>query len=107
MAREDAAEPIIRPVVEAAHAEPALRQLFPFTSHWSLHFTRCTGVPYSRDIPFIAPLGGGRYRVGDPTHGNTLGETDDPRHAISFVLDHLPASCGPAVAGTADDLTAS
>lgn len=30
-------------VAELAHAEPQLRQLLPFTSHWSLHFQPALG----------------------------------------------------------------
>ncbi|MFJ9679875.1 DUF6193 family natural product biosynthesis protein [Streptomyces sp. NPDC101194] len=36
-------------LAEAASAEPKLRQLYPFTGHWSLHFTTCTGFPNSRN----------------------------------------------------------
>ncbi|MFZ3494862.1 DUF6193 family natural product biosynthesis protein [Streptomyces sp. 5.8] len=90
-------------VAELAHAEPKLRQLLPFTSHYSLHFTTCTGFPYSWDVPFIDPLGDGRYRVCGPAQGTVIAETDTAEHAISLVVGGLPEPCGPAVAGTADD----
>lgn len=44
-------------MIRAAHAQPRLRALFPFTSHGSLLFSRCTGFPFSRDISIIHPLG--------------------------------------------------
>ncbi|MGW1787723.1 DUF6193 family natural product biosynthesis protein [Streptomyces tubercidicus] len=90
-------------VAELAHAAPQLRQLFPFTSHWSLHFTTCTGFPYSWGIPFVDPLIDGRYRVCGPARGSVIGGADTAEHAIALVVSGLPANCGPAVAGTAAD----
>lgn len=46
-------------LAEMASAEPKLRQLYPCISHWSLHFTICTGFPYSWDVPFVDPLSDG------------------------------------------------
>jgi hypothetical protein len=94
-------------LAEAASAEPKLRQLYPFTSHWSLHFTTCTGFPYSWDVPFVDPLPTGRYRVGGPSRGTVIGETDTAEQAIALVAAGLPADCGPAVTGTANDLRRS
>ncbi|MBD0742426.1 hypothetical protein BG418_13175 [Streptomyces sp. CBMA152] len=86
-----------------AAAEPKLRQLYPFTSHWSLHFTTCTGFPYAWDVPFVDPLRDGRYRVCGPSRGTVIGEADTVAAAIAMVVAALPANCGPAVAGTAND----
>lgn len=91
-------------LAETASAKPKLRRLYPFTSHWSLHFTTCTGFPYSWDVPFVDPLSGGRYRVCGPSRGIVIGEADTAEHAISLVIGGLPTDCGPAVAGTANDL---
>ncbi|MEV4743588.1 DUF6193 family natural product biosynthesis protein [Streptomyces sp. NPDC049555] len=91
-------------LAEVASAEPRLRQLYPFTSHWSLHFTTCTGFPYSWDVPFVDPLRDGRYRVSGPSRGTVIGEADTAEHAIALVTDALRADCGPAVAGTINDL---
>ncbi|WP_246618165.1 DUF6193 family natural product biosynthesis protein [Streptomyces javensis] len=77
--------------------------MYPFTSHWSLHFTTCTGFPYSWDVPFIDPLSDGRYRVCGPSRGTVIGEADTAAAAIAMVMSSLPANCGPAVAGTAND----
>ncbi|MFE3179669.1 DUF6193 family natural product biosynthesis protein [Streptomyces violascens] len=33
-------------LVRAAYAEPLLRQLYPWTGMWELHFSRCTGPPH-------------------------------------------------------------
>ncbi|MYS21574.1 hypothetical protein GA0115240_132714 [Streptomyces sp. DvalAA-14] len=91
-------------LVETASAEPKLRQLYPVTSHWSLHFTTCTGFPYSWDVPFVDPLSDGRYRVCGPARGTVIGEADTAEQAVAMVVGALPADCGPAVAGTANDL---
>jgi hypothetical protein len=90
-------------LAEAAYAEPKLRQLYPFTSHWSLHFTTCTGYPFSRDVPFVDPLSDVRYRVCGPSRGIVIGEANSAADAIAIVVNGLPADCGPAVSGTVDD----
>jgi hypothetical protein len=92
-----------RPVLEAAYEHPVLRRLLPVLSHGSLHFSTCTGYPYSWDVPYIEPLDSG-YRVAGPRRGSVIGTADSAADAVSIVVEHLPADCGPAVAGTAADL---
>jgi hypothetical protein len=94
----------VRTLVEAAFAEPKLRQLYPFTSHWSLHFTTCTGYPFTWKVPFVDPLRDGRYRVNGPHRGAVIGEADTADEAVAMVVAHLPDDIGPAVAGTANDM---
>lgn len=96
--------PAVRDLVEVAHAEPRLRQLYPFTSHWSLHFSACTGFPFTWVVPFVDPLRDGRYRVCGPNRGTVIGEADTAEQAVALVLSRLPADIGPAVEGTARDL---
>lgn len=103
--RQQAADKV-RPLVEAAYAQPRLRVLFPFTSHHDLHVSRCTGFLYSWDVPFIQHLPGGRYLIAGPLRGMIIGEADDPASAVALVVGGLPPGCGPAVAGTAEDLEA-
>lgn len=93
--------PAFRDLLEAAHAEPKLRQLYPFTSHGSLHFTTCTGFPFSWVVPFVVPQRGGRFLVSGPKRGTVIGEADTPEEAIALVVGNLPPDIGPAVAGTA------
>lgn len=93
--------------VDAAYAEPRLRQLFPFLSHYVLGFSRCTGFPFTSDIPWVGyNLPENCYQVRQP------GWIDDPvvlrqaataEEAIALVVANLPDGCGPAVAGTCDD----
>ena len=89
-------------VIEAAHTNPALRQLFPYTSHSSLSFSACTGFPYTPRVPRI-DLGDHGYVVRTHLFGDILGEADTPEQAVAIVVAHLPPGVGPAVAGTADD----
>lgn len=105
--REDIPFPTVRDLVEAAFAEPKLRHLYPFTSHWSLHFTTCTGFPFTWQVPFVDPLSDGRYRVCGPHRGTVVGEADTAEEAIALVVCHMPTDIGPAVAGTAEDLAGS
>jgi hypothetical protein len=86
-------------IIDAAHARPVLRQLFPYTSHASLCFSTCTGFPYSDDIPRVDP--GERGYVLRGLADEVIGEADDADGAIDLLLAHLPAGVGPAVAGTA------
>ncbi|MFD6984338.1 DUF6193 family natural product biosynthesis protein, partial [Streptomyces sp. NPDC059956] len=50
-------------VLEAAHAHPLLRQLYPYTSHCHVHFSSTTRFPYEVAVPFVIPLPDGRFRV--------------------------------------------
>jgi hypothetical protein len=95
-------------LIEAAYAQPQLRALFPYHSHRTLAFSRCTRFPYTRDVPVITPLNGS-YRVTgwktrSPRGSADIGEANSPQEAIALVLAHLPHNCGPAIDGTADDL---
>jgi hypothetical protein len=111
---------LLVPLVEKAMEVPVLRRLFPFTSLFSLCFSRCTGYPFSGDCPSACPsryavwqgyltpeqraaLGPEKpYTVAD-SKGHFLGQ-GDAAEAIELIVPHLPPNCGPAVQGTADDL---
>ena len=100
------ADPHLRdlmPFIELAAQQPLLRNLFPYTSHSTFCFSRCTGYPFSYDCPHVTPADG-QFTVGLHA-GKTLG-TGDAKFAVSLVLDNLPAQCGPAIRGTADTLQA-
>ncbi|MFE9782109.1 DUF6193 family natural product biosynthesis protein [Streptomyces sp. NPDC005775] len=106
--RQTAASHVDQDLIEACYAQPQLRALFPFHSHRSLNFSRCTGFPYTHDVPVVTPVDG-RYRVTwwetrSPQGPADIGEADNPRDAVALVVAHLSPECGPAVAGTANDL---
>ncbi|QDN84050.1 hypothetical protein FNV64_41525 [Streptomyces sp. S1A1-7] len=94
-------------MVQVAYAEPQLRQLCPWAGMWELHFSRCTGFRPTWDIPYIGTLTDGRYYVEGP-HRNSprIAETDSAQAAVAMVIERLPPGCGPAFAGTAEELAA-
>lgn len=92
--------PELADLVKAAAAEPRLRQLFAYTSLNRLCFSRCTGYPFSWDVPHVRPLPGNRYEAVSPK-GHPLGQ-GDAGEVVRLVVENLPPDCGPAVPGTAD-----
>ncbi|HVV98690.1 MAG TPA: DUF6193 family natural product biosynthesis protein, partial [Planctomycetaceae bacterium] len=94
---------------DVARRTPKLRQLFPFTSLNRLCFSRCTGYPYTDDCPAVVPKWGRGSRDIIPNCytvelGNREIGEGDGAEAVRIVVANLPPNCGPAVAGTADDL---
>lgn len=104
MYRTTTARHVNHDLIEAAYAQPRLRALYPFHSHRTLNFSRCTGYPYTHDTPVIDPRPDGTYRVVWWRDRPAITEADNPHDAAALVVAHLPDDCGPAVAGTADDL---
>ncbi|QKW10817.1 hypothetical protein HUT18_12400 [Streptomyces sp. NA04227] len=94
-------------LVRVAYAEPLLRQLYPWSGMWELHFSRCTEHRPTWDIPYIGTLGSGRYRVDGPNRNSPrIAETDSAQAAVALVLERLPPDCGPAFIGNAEELAA-
>ncbi|MER5748597.1 DUF6193 family natural product biosynthesis protein [Streptomyces sp. NPDC002088] len=86
-------------LVEAAYEQPRLRELFPFTSHWTVAFSSCTGRPYHDEVAIAPQYGGGPYIVLRHPNTGMIGETPTVEEAVALALAHLPESVGPAVAG--------
>lgn len=108
--RRTAAAHVDHDLIEAAYAQPQLRVLFPFHSHRSLHFSRCTGFPYTHDVPAIIPVAGKycvKWKSRSPHGPADIGEAYNPRDAVALVVAHLPPRAVEAVVGTADDLDRS
>ena len=99
----DVGFPELAPFVAAASRRSELRQLFPYTSMNTFCFSRCTGYPFTRDTPLVRPLKNGQYEVVSPA-GTVLGR-GDAEEAAALVVANLQPGCGPAVAGTAEDLS--
>ncbi|WP_431904507.1 DUF6193 family natural product biosynthesis protein [Nonomuraea sp. bgisy101] len=91
------AYPHIVSLIEAAGAEPKLRQLYPFTSHFSLNFSSCTTYPWLVQAPSITPLRDGRFRVRRPRSSDVIGFAQTADAAVALAVDNLPAGLGPAV----------
>ncbi|MFF3554209.1 DUF6193 family natural product biosynthesis protein [Streptomyces tsukubensis] len=102
--------PLLKPfakLVRVAHAEPLLRQLSPWTGMWELHFSRCTEMDYTWDIPYIGTLSDGRYYVEGPSRSSPrIAETDSAQGAVAMVIGRLLPGCGPAFTGNAGELAA-
>ncbi|MGW1105725.1 DUF6193 family natural product biosynthesis protein [Streptomyces sp. NPDC002540] len=91
-------------MIRAARAEPRLRALFPFTSHGTLMFSRCTGWPFSSDVSAIRPLADGRYAVLHRNEESSRLPSCTAQEAAALVASRLQETWGPAVAGTEHDL---
>jgi hypothetical protein len=107
------------PVIQAARKRPELRQLFPFTSHANLCFSRTTGFPYTDDCPHTMLTGDGRYRAYSAKYMlekrtyngsdwmervyEVIGEGSAEEVAEMLIMN-LPPNCGAAINGTADHL---
>ncbi|MEU0629288.1 DUF6193 family natural product biosynthesis protein [Streptomyces sp. NPDC005989] len=91
-------------MIRAAHAEPRLRVLFPFTSHGTLVFSRCTGWPFSSDVSAIRPLANGRYAVLHRDEELSESPSYTAQEAAALVVSRLQETWGPTVAGAEHDL---
>ncbi|MGW7313991.1 DUF6193 family natural product biosynthesis protein [Streptomyces sp. NPDC054854] len=100
--RPDRPYPPIVPLLEAAYAEPLLRQLHPFTSHHSLNLSSCTEFPYLVRVPAVDPLPDGRFRVRLARSNGVLGWADTAEEAVALVAAHVPPGLGPAVTRAED-----
>ncbi|WP_313896956.1 DUF6193 family natural product biosynthesis protein [Streptomyces sp. GC420] len=89
-------------LVEAAHAEPRLRQLYPFSSHWTLGFNTHTGIPCLPEVAIVPSYEDRPYRVQKFPHGGVIAEAATAEEAAALAVAHLPAGLGPAVAGTSE-----
>lgn len=93
-------------LVEEAHAEPRLRQLYPFSSHWTLGFNARTGVPCLPEVAIVPSYEGSPHRVQRFPHGGVIAEAATVQEAVALAVAHLPADLGPATAGTAESRAA-
>lgn len=94
--------PELNDFVQEASQRPRLRQLFPYTSLNTFCFSRCTGYPYTKDLPIVVPVKENAYEVIS-RDGKALG-SGNANWAANIVEANLPENCGPAVTGTAEDL---
>lgn len=86
-------------LIEAAHAEPALRALYPFTSHWVLRFSSTTRPDLAIVGPSLFANGDGTYGVGRGFITQNLGVFTTAREAVAAAVGHLPPGLGPVVLG--------
>ncbi|MEV4504596.1 DUF6193 family natural product biosynthesis protein [Streptomyces klenkii] len=85
-------------LIEAAHAEPALRALYPFTSHWALRFSTTTR-------PRLTVVGPCLMANSDGTYGVVRHLSEDPdrfataHEAVALAVRLLPPGLGPVAFG--------
>ncbi|MGN9789086.1 DUF6193 family natural product biosynthesis protein [Nonomuraea sp. ZG12] len=88
----DADWPAYQALIEAAYAEPMLRRLYPYTSHWTLGFSSKPDYPFSRPFAWIdAPRGAGGYTISEGHNDPDPMEIPTPAEVISIAVDRIPA----------------
>lgn len=86
--------PSYHALIEAAYAEPALRCLYPFTSHWALQFSPSTR-PGLTDVPMCLNAHWDKpYTVSASYMGEVLTETTTAEEAVAATVRHLPPAAG-------------
>lgn len=100
-ARERDIWPAYQALVEAAYAEPALRSLYPFTSHWALRFSTTTRPHLTRTGPcLLADVVERGYTVSTGFTGSgLLAHTSTAQEAVAAAVRHLPSGLGPVTYG--------
>ncbi|MFG2004839.1 DUF6193 family natural product biosynthesis protein [Spirillospora sp. NPDC048911] len=83
--------PEYQTLIEAAYAEPKLRRLYPFTSHWTLGFST-TPYPFSPEFVGVSsPSGEGGYTIRDRANGIALTQVTTHTEAIAVAVDRISA----------------
>ncbi|MFC7246117.1 DUF6193 family natural product biosynthesis protein [Catellatospora aurea] len=96
---DEADWPDYRALITAAHAEPRLRRLYPYTSHWELRFSTTTGFPFSPDVVCLSVSRSSMFRVRGNWTGPFAAEVATAEEAVRIAGDLLPSGLGAAVAG--------
>lgn len=86
-------------LIEAAHAEPALRALYPFTSHWALRFSTTTRPDLTVVGPSLSANSDGTYGVGTGFITPDLGLFATAQEAVAVAVRHLPSGLGATTLG--------
>ncbi|MEV5879965.1 DUF6193 family natural product biosynthesis protein [Streptomyces sp. NPDC052101] len=95
--------PGIVPLLEAAAAQPRLRRLYPFTSHFALLFSSSTSYPWSVLGGSIEPLYNGRFEVRRRSPFAVIGEVETAEEAVALVLELLPTGPEPVITASAGE----
>jgi len=92
--------PEFQALVEAAYAEPALRALYPFTSHWTLRFSTNTRPGITDLGLFLNAHRGGRYTLSNSLfESEILGEAVTAEELASVAVRHLPPGLESVTSG--------
>ncbi|MEU6389338.1 DUF6193 family natural product biosynthesis protein [Streptomyces sp. NPDC046939] len=94
MMREQAAEAPdfheFAELVEAAHVEQQMRQLYVFSSHWTLGFSSCTGFPFRVEVAIAPSRNRSPYLVQKRPHNSLIGEAATAAEAVALAVAHPP-----------------
>ncbi|WP_326617618.1 DUF6193 family natural product biosynthesis protein [Streptomyces decoyicus] len=96
---EDAWQETYQALIETAHAEPALRALYPFTSHWALRFSTTTRPRLTIVGPCLTAGSDGMYGVGRGFITPDLGRFATAHEAVQLAVRQLPSGLGPVALG--------
>lgn len=88
--------------IKLAINDELINKLFPFTSHMRLCLSKCTGYPYTLDLPIVAPLKNKQFEVRN--NEQRLIGCGNAQEALKILKDNLPHDIQAAISGTADDL---
>ncbi|MFI8814673.1 MULTISPECIES: DUF6193 family natural product biosynthesis protein [unclassified Streptomyces] len=88
-----------RSLVEAAHAEPVLRALYPFTSHWALRFSTTTRPALTVVGPRLSANADGTYGVSSVMIGEDIGQFATAQEAVAVAVRLLPSGIAPTTLG--------
>ncbi|WP_336048439.1 DUF6193 family natural product biosynthesis protein [Streptomyces sp. CA2R101] len=94
--------PGIVPLLEAAAAQPRLRRLYPFTSHFALFFSSSVSYPWTVQAGSIEPLHNGRFKVRRRSPSAVIGDVETAEEAVALLLDLLPTGPEPVITAPAD-----
>ncbi len=113
-------KPELGEFIKIAIQDDILGKLFPFTSLYTLCFSRCTGYPYdTKDLPNVTPkldswtLPKTDYIKGKTEFDNMIYVVTNNKaeflgegtaiEVLKIVKDNLPKNITPAIKGTAED----
>ncbi|MEU9086236.1 DUF6193 family natural product biosynthesis protein [Streptomyces sp. NPDC048357] len=91
---EYAWQPAYQGLIERAFAEPALRRLYPFTSHWALRFSTTTRPRLSAVGPILATRGVGEYTLAASIADEDAAQFTTPAEAVAAAVRQLPVTLG-------------
>ncbi|AQT70416.1 DUF6193 family natural product biosynthesis protein [Streptomyces sp. fd1-xmd] len=91
--------PAYQALVEAAHAEPALRRLYPFTSHWALRFSTTTCPHLCVVGPLLVTHDVDRYTVDRTVASEDGTQFTTAPEAVAAAVRELPPGLAPVTLG--------
>ncbi|WP_442934398.1 DUF6193 family natural product biosynthesis protein [Micromonospora sp. CPCC 205546] len=83
-----------RALIEAAYARREMRQLYAFTSHWSLRLAAAPAKSRPDDLICLEASRGGRFTLRSKWKGPVIGRATTAEEAVSLAVAHLPADTG-------------